>query len=275
MTVLEAIRVGRGWLALREPADAAARAPELVEHLVPQLAATGPAVVHDLGCGTGAMGRWLAPLLPGPQHWVVHDRDADLLEVAAAEVPGPAADGAAISVEAKQSDVTRLHPGDLADATLITASALLDLLTADELGRLVTVCAGAACPVLLTLSVVGRVELAPPDPLDACVAAAFDAHQRRTTERGRLLGPDAFAVAVEGFGRLGAEVLVGSSPWRLGALQAGLAAEWLAGWVGAACEQQGELAAATGDYARRRLAQARAGQLAVTVDHADLLVLPR
>ena len=46
-------------------------------------------VIHDLGCGTGSMGRWLAPLLPGPQHWVVHDRDADLLEVAAADLPGP------------------------------------------------------------------------------------------------------------------------------------------------------------------------------------------
>ena len=37
-------------------------------------------VIHDLGCGTGSMGRWLAPRLPGPQHWVLHDRDADLLD---------------------------------------------------------------------------------------------------------------------------------------------------------------------------------------------------
>ena len=92
-------------------------------------------MIHDLGCGTGAMGRWLAPLLPGPQHWVVHDRDADLLEVAAADLPGPAADGAAVTVEARQSDITRLHPGDLTGATLITASALLDLLTEDELAE--------------------------------------------------------------------------------------------------------------------------------------------
>ncbi len=56
-------------------------------------------MIHDLGCGTGAMGRWLAPLLRGPQHWVVHDRDADLLVVAAADLPGPAADGAAVTVE--------------------------------------------------------------------------------------------------------------------------------------------------------------------------------
>jgi predicted RNA methylase len=231
-------------------------------------------VIHDLGCGTGAMGRWLAPLLPGPQHWVVHDRDAGLLALAAADPPGPAADGAAVTVEVKHSDITRLRPGHLADATLITASALLDLLTEDELAGLGIVWAGAGCPMLLTLSVVGHVELTPADPLDRRVAAAFDAHQRRTTEGRRLLGPDAVALAVEEFGRLGAEVVVRPSPWRLGALQADLAAAWLTGWVGAACEQQVELAAETDVYTRRRLAQATAGQLAVTVDHADLLVLP-
>ena len=273
MTV-EGIRVSGRWLALRESADATARAPDLVEHLRRHLPATGRRVIHDLGCGTGAMGRWLAPRLPGPQHWVVHDWDADLLEVAPVDLPSPAADGAAVTVKAKQSDITRLHPGDLADATLITASALLDLLTEDELAGLVAVCVGAGCPALLTLSVVGRVNLSPADPLDRSVAAAFDAHQRRTTEGGRLLGPDAVAVALERFGRLGAEVLVRPSPWRLGALQADLVAEWFTGWVGAACEQQIELAAETDAYIRRRLAEATEGQLAVTVDHADLLVLP-
>jgi hypothetical protein len=271
MTTVEGIRVSQGWLALREPADAAARARDLVEHLP----AADRWVIHDLGCGTGAMGRWLAPLLPGAQHWVLHDRDGDLLEVALADVPGPAPDGAAVTVEARQSDIARLDPGDLAGATLVTASALLDLLTGDELTGLVAVCAGAGCPVLLTLSVVGRVDLTPADPLDSFVAAAFDAHQRRTTTDGRLLGPDAVAHAVEGFGRLGAEVLVRPSPWRLGASQADLAAEWFSGWVGAACEQQVELAAQTGAYAHRRLVQAAAGQLAVSVRHSDLLVLPR
>ena len=249
--------------------------PDLVDYLAPRLPATGRLVIHDLGCGTGAMGRWLAPRLPGPQHWVLHDRDADLLEIAAADLLGPAADGAAVTVEARQSDITRLDPGDLADAALITASALLDVLTGDELGGLVALCAGAGCPVLLTLSVVGRVELTPADPLDSRVAAAFDAHQRRMTTRGRLLGPDAVDAAVEEFARLGAEVLVRPSPWRLGSGQADLSAEWFAGWVGAACEQQVELAAETAAYARRRHAEASAGQLAVTVDHADLLVLPR
>ena len=271
---VEGTRVSTEWLALREPADATARARDLVEHLGRASPVSGRWVIHDLGCGTGAMSRWLAPLLPGPQHWVMHDRDADLLEVAAADLPGPAADRAAVTVETKHSDITRLQPGDLAGASLITASALLDLMTGDELAGLVTVCAGAVCPVLLTVSVVGRVSLIPVDPEDRRVDAAFNAHQRRATGRGRLLGPDAVAFAVQEFSRLGGEVLVRSSPWRLGATHADLAAEWLSGWVSAACEQQVELAVETGAYTRRRLAQARAGQLAVTVDHADLLILP-
>jgi len=273
MTVAE-IRVSPEWLHLREAADATARSLVLVERLRGHLPATGPRVIHDLACGSGAMGRWLAPLLPGRQHWVLHDRDCDLLERAAADRPGPAADGARVGVETRCSDITRLDPGDLAGADLITASALLDLLTREELDRLIGACAEAACPVLLALSVAGRVELAPAHPLDARVAAAFDAHQRRMTPGGRLLGPDAAATAAAGFRATGADVIVQPSPWRLGPAQADLTAEWLGGWVEAACEQDATLAAAADAYTRRRLAQGRSGQLSVTVAHADLLVLP-
>jgi trans-aconitate methyltransferase len=271
----ERVRVSVKWLALREPADAAARARDLVEELRRHLPETGPWVIHDLGCGTGAMGRWLGPLLPGPQHWVLHDRDADLLEAATADLPGPAADGAAVTVETRQSDICCLRSADLAGATLITASALLDLLTADELARLAGVCMATGCPALLPLSVVGRVELAPPHALDRRVAAAFDAHQRRTTDTGPLLGPDAPAAAIQEFSGRGAEVIVRSSPWRLGVSDAHLIREWFDGWVSAACEQEPELAAQMDGYRRRRIADSIARELAVRVDHTDLLVLPR
>lgn len=274
MSGAEAIRVSPGWLALREPADAEARARDLAETLERALPVRGSRVVHDLGCGTGAMGRWLAPLLTGPQHWILHDRDEDLLARAVADVPGPAAGGALVTVEAMRTDIARLHSDDLAGATLITASALLDLLTAEELDRLAGLCVGAGCPILLTLSVVGRVEMAPAEPLDRRVAAAFDAHQRRTTKRGKLLGPDAVEFAVETFRRLGAEVVVRPSPWRLGPAHSDLAAEWCSGWVEAACEQEVGLAGEREAYSRRRLEQASVGKLALSVGHADLLVLP-
>ena len=274
MTTTEAIRVSPQWLDLRESADAAARSQDLVLHLRGRLTAGRPLVIHDLACGSGSMGRWLAPLLPGPQHWVLHDRDPDLLALAEAAVPGPAADGSAVTVETRLSDITRLGRDELIDAALITASALLDLLTEDELVRLVRACAGVRCPVLLTLSVTGRVRHVPEDPLDARVAAAFDAHQRRATPRGRLLGPDAVEAALEAFRRLGTEVIVGPSPWRLGVADTGLAVEWLAGWIDAASQQEPALAGDTDLYRRRRLSEAEAGCLAVTVGHADLLVLP-
>ena len=269
----ETVRVTERWLSLREPADAAARARELVEALRGQPAPM-PWVIHDLGSGSGAMGRWLAPLLPGPQHWILHDRDPDLLEAARADLPGPAADRAAVTVETRRSDINRLQPSELGGATLITGSALLDTLTADELARLAGLCVAVGCPALLTLSVVGRVELVPSEPLDGAVAAAFNAHQRRLTGSGRLLGPDAPAAAAEEFGRLGAHVLRAPSPWRLDASQADLAFEWFAGWVDAASEHAPELAQPADGYRRRRLAQAGAGQLTAIVDHQDLLVVP-
>lgn len=214
-------RVSPGWLRLREAADAAARASEFVGPVARRLAGRetrtgGPLVVHDLGSGTGSMARWLAPRLPGPQHWILHDRDADLLALAAAGMVRGAADGAPVTVETRLGDISRLTAADLRGAALVTASALLDLLTAEEVGRIAAACVGADCPVLLTLSVDGRVELTPGDPLDARVAEAFNAHQRRTVGRRRLLGPDAVDAAVAAFGRLGAEVSVRSSPWRLG-----------------------------------------------------------
>ena len=231
------------WLALREPADAAARSTELVELLEPHLPAGG-LVIHDLGGGSGAMGRWLEPRLPGPQDWVVHDRDEVLLELA--------------PFETRRSDVTRLAPGDLAGASLVTASALLDLLTGEELDRMLAACSGL--PMLLALTVTGRVTLSPADPLDGRLTAAFNAHQRR----GGRVGPD---VTIPG-------AIVRPSPWRLDATHAELTAEWLHGWIDAACEQEPELAAAASAYRDRRLAQLAEGELFVTVDHADLLVLP-
>ena len=267
-------RASAEWLRLREPADAAARAAELVDEVRAYLPTDGRAAIYDLGCGSGSMVRWLAAQLTGPQHWVIYDRDAELLTLAAADPPGEASDGAPVTIETRQGDITRLKPGELAGAALITASALLDMMTAEELGRFVATCAGPGCPVLIVLSVTGRVELIPSDPFDQRVTDAFNAHQRRTTSVGRLLGPDAVGAAVDGFTRLGLDVLVRPSPWRLGPGQAALTAEWFTGWLAAACEQRPELGAEAPSYAKRRLAEAAAGRLSVTVDHLDLLVPP-
>ncbi len=248
----------REWLALREPADADARADDLLIPLRAHLGARD-LVIRDLGSGTGAMARWLSPRLLTPHRWVLTDRDPDLLAHAA--VPGAVTD---------LRDLTSLTPSDLADTALVTGSALLDLLTAEEVTRLAELCVKAGCPALFTLSVVGKVALEPADPLDEEVARAFNAHQRRTVDGLALLGPDAVAVIAGVFEDLGATVYRCPSPWRLGPAHPELLTACLQGWLGAACELAEGLGEVAGAYLRRRLA----GPLRVTVHHEDLLAVP-
>ena len=248
----------REWLALREPADADARADDLLIPLRAHLGARD-LVIRDLGSGTGSMARWLSPRLLTPHRWVLTDRDPDLLAHAA--VPGAVTD---------LRDLTSLTADDLAGTSLVTGSALLDLLTAEEVTTLAELCVKAGCPALFALSVVGKVELDPPDPLDEAVTRAFNAHQRRTVDGRALLGPDAVPVITRVFEDLGATVHRCPSPWRLGPAHPELTTAWLQGWLGAACEQDDELADVAGAYLRRRLT----GPLRVTVHHDDLLAIP-
>ncbi|MEU9155140.1 SAM-dependent methyltransferase [Streptomyces sp. NPDC048417] len=263
------------WLELRESADAAARSHDLLDPLRIRLAnlpgRAGGFVVHDLGCGTGSMGRWLAPRLDGAQHWILHDRDPYLLHFAAVASARVAADGSRVTVETRRGDVARLTPDALIGASLVTASALLDVLTREEVEVLAEACAGAGCPALLTLSVAGRVEFDTPHPLDAELTEAFNAHQRR----GGMLGPDAVTAACEAFADRGATVKVHPSPWRLGPDEKALTEQWLRGWVGAAVEERPELAERAQAYLAERLASCAAGELRVVLHHSDLLALAR
>ncbi|HVN10953.1 MAG TPA: SAM-dependent methyltransferase [Kineosporiaceae bacterium] len=272
MTVADRPRFSPGWLELREPADARARSRELAvsaRAAAARVSGGRPLVVHDLGCGTGSMGRWFAPELDGPQHWVLHDHDVDLLGLAVDDLPRHGTHTAPVTARASRGEVSALSADDLAGAALVTASALLDLLTRDEIGALAAACGETGCPALLTLSVVGRVGLTPEHPLDPVIGAAFDDHQRRVVAGRRLLGPDAVGVATMAFARRGAEIEVRPSAWRLGPRDAALAGAWLRGWVAAAAEQRPELPSDT--YLRERLAQLEDARLQVTVHHADLL----
>lgn len=224
------------------------------------------------------MARWLAPRLRGPQHWVLADRDPALLAEALDRLPDRAADGSPVTGETRAVDVTTLRADDLAGpdlhADLVTASALLDLLTAEEVDALAAACVGAGCAALLTLSVVGQVRIEPGEARDLPVAAAFDAHQQRVVGGRRLLGPRAAGVAVEAFARHGAHVRSAASPWHLGLDDVDLVVAWLHGWVAAAVAQDPDLARHADAYLARRLEAAEAGRLRVTVGHLDLLALP-
>jgi SAM-dependent methyltransferase len=267
MTELPTRPIEAGWLALREPADARARdraagtlLPPLTEHLSAR--ADGLRIV-DLGAGTGANLRWLAPRLPHPesQHWTLVDHDPSLL----ARCPV-----SATAVRADVTDLTRLL-ADLGGADLITTAALLDLLDLSQLETIVDAVVEARIPALFTLSVTGEALLDPADPQDGPLAAAFDAHQRREARPG----PDAAAVVAGLFRECGWSVQEARTAWELTSDdESALVSAWLDGRVEAVVEHQPDLAPVAERWLARRRAQLAAGQLAAVVGHVDLLALP-
>ncbi|GAB3386805.1 trans-aconitate methyltransferase [Humibacter soli] len=270
----DVIQTSTEWLALREPEDARARSVELATAAA-SLVSDGPLLVHDLGSGTGSMMRWLAPRLPGPQTWVLHDWNADLVQRAGEDGIPSDADGQPVSVRTWVRELGLVRADDLRGASLVTASALLDVLSSEEVHAIAAACVATGVPVLLSLSVTGEVRLDPRHPLDETFQAAFNAHQRRSADGRRLLGPHAVAVARGLFLEAGWHVRPTETPWRLGQHEPQLLAEWFEGWVDAALEQNPELGREASGYLDLRRAQLRDGTLSAVVRHRDLLAWPR
>src|SRR2546429_262617 len=86
-----------GWLAAREPHDQRARNPAVLDALAAAVAGLSSIRIVDLGCGTGATLRAIAPRLRVPQHWHCVDNDLGLVERAARLEPPS---GVALSTEA-------------------------------------------------------------------------------------------------------------------------------------------------------------------------------
>ncbi len=264
------------WLRLREAFDRSARSAAAARLGLPRLLATlsppggRPWQVIDLGCGTGANVRALAPLLPGSQQWLLVDRDPRLLAQA------PATEGNA-SCRTLQLDLAgELQRLPFAGCTLITASALLDLVGEDWLRSLVAACAGARAGLLLALSVDGRWQWRPALRGDALALRLFAGHQQRDKGFGTALGPRAAALAVRVCRAAGYRVRSARSDWWLDATADPAATEmqrWLIDSVAAAAiEQAPRHAAALQDWRRRRhdvLARAT-----LRVGHVDLVAWP-
>ncbi len=258
------------WLALREPVDHRSRAADLMAPLAEWWGGRSSRRVLDLGSGTGSNLRYLAPRLPGEQEWTLVDRDAALLDQAT---------GTAVAV-AGVARVKRV-PGELdreglelvAGADLVTASALLDLVTQEWLERLAATCRAAGNAVLLTLTWDGTMTWNDPDPDDALVAEAVRIHQRRDKGMGPALGPAAGPATERAFRSAGYDTWLRPSPWRLGADDASLARALIDGCVAAAAEQRPADASLIRGWAERRRATA-AHPFGLEVGHVDLLALP-
>src|SRR5581483_10683367 len=129
------------WLPLREAADASARSATIVRRVAEALPRDRPLRALDLGSGTGSNIRYLSSRLPDPQDWVAVDREPTLLSMAP------------LGVRTRAMELGALDdPAIFANRHLVTASALLDLVSETWMRRLVASCAENRSAVLFALS---------------------------------------------------------------------------------------------------------------------------
>lgn len=248
------------WLALREPADRAARDGKVLAACRAALAGREALSICDLGAGSGAMLRALAPLLSARQRWLLVDRAAQRLP--------PSRDP--VTVLWLRHDLAARPDCWPQHCDLVTASALFDLTSAAWIERLVDALAAQRLPLLSTLTYDGVMRFAPAHPLDAAVLAAFNRHQQTDKGFGPAAGPDAAALLAKQLAKAGYRVTEGASPWRLGPATAPLRAAFLQGVVEAVGETGLMAEAALRDWTALRQAE----DTQIEVGHQDLFATP-
>ena len=249
------------WLALREPIDHAARSESLTRALVEALPGVRPLRILDLGTGTGSNIRYLSSRLPSPQSWSAVDRDPELLTRLPEGVTTRCLELGALDT-----------PGLFDHVHLVTASALLDLVSEDWMTRLARRCRDAGAAALFALNYDGRSSCSPVDADDEFVREQFNRHQR-SSDRGFGLaaGPQAADEAAQAFGACGYKVRRERSDWVLTPDMVDLQAALIEGWADATREIAPHAAARIDAWLARRLASVRAGRSRIEVGHEDLI----
>jgi hypothetical protein len=259
------------WLALRETADRAARSHALTRALSTAMPHGRVLRILDLAAGTGANMRYLWPFFGMPQEWLLVDIDQELLSEAAWRVSP--SDG--IRVDRQQMNLGPLdRPEIFSGRDLVTASALLDLVSESWLTRLAAHCRAAGASVLFALTYDGRSSCSPSDPDDDAVRELMNTHQRNNDKGfGRAAGPDGTDAAERAFTAEGYRVQRARSDWELQANEREFQRQLFAGWAQAGREIAPDRLAMIDAWLRRRLDYVAAGRSTVTVGHEDLIGL--
>jgi len=280
------------WLAQREPLDAAARDPGLANNFAAAIAAT-PRRIIDLGAGTGANLRLLAPLIGGDQDWLLVDKDPALLHAQRSEITrwvarhgwrvSEAADGALElsvgparwRVRSLQLDLqASLEQLELQDCDGLTTTAFLDLVSLDWIDRLCRMLSGSPRPFLATLSVDGHRRWQPAMTDDLRLRQAFEQHQTGDKGFGASLGIAAVDELATRLDRLGFTVGTARSDWQIAGEHPALLGQMIDEALAVGRELEPDAASAFAEWAACRRAQVVTGRLSLTIGHRDLLALP-
>ena len=261
------------WLSLREPVDRAARSQSLTRMAADALP-PGRVRALDLATGTGANVRYLAPNLPPDQDWLVVDSDDGLLNELPTHIDRSNLRG--VRIECQRVDLSDLERSTIFEGrTLVSASALLDLVSEPWLLSLAEQCRRAGAVVLVALTYNGRIACSPVEPADDIVRRLVNRHQQTDKGFGPALGPDACLRADWIFERLGFSVTRAPSDWELEPDARDLQKQLIDGWAGAAIEINPDQATAIRHWQRRRHAHVDAEQSRIIVGHEDLVAIPR
>jgi hypothetical protein len=256
----------REWLELREPADRAARSAALVTQLRAEHPAAEPLQVVDLGAGSGANLRFMAPLLGGRQDWLLVDDAPALREAVPRALAGA---DFACSVRTRRSDLAQRDALDWPPGALVTASALLDLVSPQWLAALAAQCRDLRSSALFALSYDGRIGFTATEPEDDEVRALVNEHQRQDKGFGPALGPAAAELAPRAFAAAGFSCATARSDWQLAPEAAALQAAFVDGLRQAASEIAPARAAAFAAWHARRLEHVARGRSSIVVGHVD------
>ncbi|WP_280561667.1 MULTISPECIES: class I SAM-dependent methyltransferase [unclassified Chromohalobacter] len=271
------------WLAQREQADHDARATAPMQAAVDWLATRErqvPWQLLDLGSGSGANVRYLAPRLPGPQHWHLLDHDDALLGHAVERCHSLRDNaGTPLRVTTYQRDLHALDASWFAGIDLVSASALCDLVSATWVEALADACAAHRAATLITLNVDGNIrfqtdDVAVNDAEDAWLFEILAAHQRRDKGLGPALGTTAPQTLIAAFTARGFHIVNAESTWRLTPAQRPLALNLIDGWAAAAREQAPHDRQRIERWWQRRREALYRGHLDLHVGHRDLFAAP-
>jgi len=258
----------KDWLTLREPADRDARSPSLLQTFNRYISsAPPPRTILDIGCGTGSTYRTLAPALPDAT-WKLLDYEATLLEEAKRQI------GEKDSVEFLCRNLNQLDDAMLDGVSMVTASALFDLCSAQFSDRFAAQLVGRNIGLYAALNYDGQMQWTVRHPLDEQVVEAFNRHQHFDKGFGPALGPDATDHLSSLFEASGFSVSVATSPWQMRGDMAELQMAFLAGLKRPILEIGNIEEAAFSEWLDFRLSQIGSDDSVCIVGHTDLLALP-
>ena len=261
------------WLALREPFDAAARSATLARAISDALPGDRPLRIVDLGTGRGSNVRYLSGCFSLPQEWLLLDEDAAVL----ADVPGAMIGrlDAQCAIEVRQVNLGVLDSTMFEGRHLVTASALLDLVSEPWLRSLADHCRAVGAVGLFALTYNGASRCSPAEPEDDEIRELMNRHQHASDKGfGRAAGPDAVTAAERSFTAVGYRVERAPSNWSLPPDAQDMQRRLVEGWAEAASEIAPGRSAMVRSWLRRRIDHIDAGRSHIVVCHEDLAACP-